>query len=44
MKEGLTEETRVSPFMAGEPGGELKQKGLGVWLNDWCEAGETNSR
>jgi len=31
-------ETRIegdSPFMAGEPGDELEQKGLGVWLNDW---------
>ena len=33
-----TKETRIegdSPFMAGEPGDELEQKGLGVWLNDW---------
>ena len=34
-------ETRIegySPFMAGEPGDELEQKGLGVWLNDWCDS------
>ena len=33
-------ETRIegdSPFMAGEPGDELEQKGLGVWLNDWSD-------
>jgi hypothetical protein len=24
-----------NPFMAGEPGDELEQKGLGVWLSDW---------
>jgi hypothetical protein len=36
-----TKETRIegdSPFMAGEPGDELEQKGLGVWLNDWCDS------
>jgi hypothetical protein len=31
-------ETRIegdSPFMAGEIGDDLEQKGLGVWLDDW---------
>ncbi len=31
-------ETRLegeSPFMSGEPGDQLEQKGLGVWLTDY---------
>ena len=36
-----TKETRIegdSPFMAGEPGDDLEQKGLGVWLGDWRDS------
>lgn len=33
-----TKETRLegeSAFMAGEPGDQLEQKGLGFWLDKW---------